>query len=80
MTALSAIDIALWDIEGKRLNQPVWRLLEGPLQSSLRAYYTHWHASLEGSNRTPERFAAVDRKVEAVDRRQRSAPLATDQP
>ena len=31
MTALSAIDIALWDIEGKRLNLPVWRLLQGPL-------------------------------------------------
>jgi len=63
MTALSAIDIALWDIEGKRLNQPVWRLLEGPLQSSLRAYYTHWHASLEGSNRTPERFGAWARET-----------------
>lgn len=28
MTALSAMDIALWDIEGKRLNLPVWRLLQ----------------------------------------------------
>ena len=25
MTALSAIDLALWDIEGKRLGVPVWR-------------------------------------------------------
>jgi L-rhamnonate dehydratase len=27
--ALSAVDIALWDIKGKALRQPVWRLLGG---------------------------------------------------
>lgn len=27
--AISAIDIALWDLAGKRLNQPVWRLIGG---------------------------------------------------
>ena len=27
--ALSAIDIALWDIRGKALNEPVWRLMGG---------------------------------------------------
>jgi len=65
MTALSAIDIALWDIEGKRLNLPVWRLLEGPLEPRLRAYYTHWNASLEGANRTPARFAEWARETRA---------------
>lgn len=29
MHAISAIDIALWDIKGKALGQPVWRLLGG---------------------------------------------------
>jgi galactonate dehydratase len=65
MTALSAIDIALWDIEGKRLNLPVWRLLQGPLQPRLRAYYTHWNASLEGAKRTPEHFAEWARETRA---------------
>src|SRR5260370_18319322 len=29
MSAVSGIEIALWDILGKYLNQPVWRLLGG---------------------------------------------------
>ena len=29
LLALSAIDIALWDIKGKALEQPIWRLLGG---------------------------------------------------
>jgi L-alanine-DL-glutamate epimerase-like enolase superfamily enzyme len=32
MLAFSAIDIALWDIRGKALNQPVWKLLGGGRQ------------------------------------------------
>src|SRR5215471_15214304 len=27
--ALSAVDVALWDIKGKALGQPVWRLIGG---------------------------------------------------
>lgn len=46
-TALSAVDIALWDIAGKRLNMPVWQLLGGRLQEKSRVYYTHWSASIE---------------------------------
>lgn len=40
-TALSAVDIALWDLEGKRLGLPVSRLMGGPLHTSLRAYHSH---------------------------------------
>jgi L-alanine-DL-glutamate epimerase-like enolase superfamily enzyme len=36
--AMSGIDIALWDIKGKALGQPVSRLLGGPHQPSVRAY------------------------------------------
>jgi galactonate dehydratase len=55
MSALSAVDIALWDLEAKRLGVPLWQLLGGRLREQSRIYYTHWGASLE-SHRTPEAF------------------------
>ncbi|WP_080507470.1 mandelate racemase/muconate lactonizing enzyme family protein [Bryobacter aggregatus] len=63
MTALSAIDIALWDIEGKRLGVPVWRLLGGNNQKPMRVYWSHWSANL--SPRTPETIAELARKTVA---------------
>lgn len=38
-SAVSAIDIALWDIKGKHLHMPVWRLLGGARQT-VPAYIT----------------------------------------
>jgi L-alanine-DL-glutamate epimerase-like enolase superfamily enzyme len=35
---MSAIDIACWDIRGKALGVPVWRLLGGKTRSKLRTY------------------------------------------
>ena len=55
MSALSAVDIALWDLEAKRVGVPLWRLLGGRLRTKSRVYYTHWGASLE-DRRTPEAF------------------------
>jgi len=37
MSALSAIDQALWDIKGKRLGAPVWDLLGGKVRNKVRA-------------------------------------------
>ena len=54
LSALSAVDIALWDLAGKRLGQNVSRLLGGPLHPEMRAYYTHWSANLK--DRTPAAF------------------------
>ena len=40
VTALSGIDVALWDIKGKALGQPVSVLLGGRFRDSVRAYAT----------------------------------------
>lgn len=36
--AMSGIDIALWDIKGKALGQPVWKLLGGGFHQKIRTY------------------------------------------
>jgi len=61
-TALAALDIALWDLEGKRLGVPVARLLGGAMRTSLRGYASHWLAGA----RTPQ--DAFDGAREAVRR------------
>jgi L-alanine-DL-glutamate epimerase-like enolase superfamily enzyme len=38
VSALSGIDIALWDLLGKALGQPVWRLLGGRFRDRIPAY------------------------------------------
>ncbi len=50
MMAISSIDIALWDIKGKALGQPVYKLLGGPVQDKIPAY-----ASALGSSIEPEK-------------------------
>lgn len=38
MSAISAIDIALWDIKGKKLGVPVYELLGGKVRDKVRVY------------------------------------------
>lgn len=38
LRALSAVDVALWDLAGQLVNQPVWRLLGGPVRESIPVY------------------------------------------
>jgi D-galactarolactone cycloisomerase len=38
LMALSAIDMALWDLRGRALGQPIGRLLGGPLRTRVPAY------------------------------------------
>ena len=38
LRALSAIDLALWDILGQLCGQPVWRLLGGPVRNAVPVY------------------------------------------
>lgn len=38
MFAVSVVDLALWDLKGKWLGQPVWRLLGGPTRREIPCY------------------------------------------
>ena len=56
ITALSAIDLALWDLRGKAAGQPVWRLL-GASRQRLSAY-----ASMLGYSVKPTEAAKTARE------------------
>jgi len=53
MTAISGIEIALWDIVGKACGQPVYKLLGGRCHERLPAYANGWY----GGARSPEQYA-----------------------
>ena len=59
--AMSAIDIALWDILGKQLGQPIWRLLGAAEARPMRVYYSHWSQTL--NDRTPAKIEALARQT-----------------
>lgn len=40
VAAISALDIALWDIKGKAMNQPVFMLMGGRTKSHIETYYS----------------------------------------
>jgi len=61
MTAISGVEIALWDLVGKACGQPVFKLLGGRCQQSLPAYANGWY----GGASTPEDFAERARDVVA---------------
>lgn len=63
MTALASIDIALWDIAGKLLGEPIWRLLGTAEARPQRVYYSHWSQELEP--RTPERLRDLAARTKA---------------
>ena len=61
MTAISGVEIALWDIIGKATNQPVYRLLGGRCHARIPAYANGWY----GGARTPADYAGRAREAVA---------------
>lgn len=59
MTTIALIEIACWDIMGKALNQPVYRLLGGNVRDRIKAYANGWYTV----ERTPQEFHAAAKKV-----------------
>jgi galactonate dehydratase len=62
MTAISGVEIAMWDIIGKACRQPVYQLLGGRCHPRLPAYANGWY----GGARTPQDYA--QRARDAVSR------------
>ncbi len=54
MTGVSPIDCALWDLKGKALGQPIYRLLGGPTRPAVPAY-----ASMLGYSIDPDEAVSV---------------------
>lgn len=58
-TGISLVEIACWDIVGKMLNQPVYRLLGGKCRDKIKAYANGWYTV----ERTTEEFYKAAKKV-----------------
>src|ERR1700736_5294826 len=64
--ALAALDIALWDLKGKFLGQPIYKLLGGAWRTSLPFY-----ASIGNNN-----ARSVDEVLRVVEQRLKDKPSA----
>ena len=61
MSAIATVEMACWDIIGKSLGQPVYKLLGGSVRDRIKAYANGWYTV----ERTPEEFHAAALKVTA---------------
>ncbi|WP_394836603.1 mandelate racemase/muconate lactonizing enzyme family protein [Pendulispora rubella] len=59
MSALAILEIACWDIQGKALGLPVYKLLGGAVRDKIKAYANGWYQV----ERTPEQFHAAAKRV-----------------
>ena len=59
MTGLAVIEMACWDIMGKALGQPVYRLLGGAVRERIKAYANGWYTV----ERTPAEFHAAAQRA-----------------
>jgi galactonate dehydratase len=61
MSGIACVEMACWDIVGKALDQPVYRLLGGKVRDRIKAYANGWYTV----ERTPEEFHAAAKRVVA---------------
>ena len=59
MTAISSIEIALWDLVGKACGQPIYKLLGGRCHDRLPAYANGWY----GGAQTVEQYSRAAGEV-----------------
>jgi L-alanine-DL-glutamate epimerase-like enolase superfamily enzyme len=60
-TAVSAIEMALWDIAGKALGAPVYKLLGGKIRDKVQVYNGNIRFKMNGTE--PEHYAEVMQKM-----------------
>jgi len=58
-SAIATVEVACWDIVGKALGQPVYKLLGGSVRDRIKAYANGWYTV----ERTPEEFHAAALRV-----------------
>ncbi len=56
---IALVEMACWDLVGKALDQPVYRLLGGAVRDRIKAYANGWYTV----ERTPQEFHAAARRV-----------------
>ena len=66
MSAVSGIEIALWDIAGKALGVPVWRLLGGRVRDKVRVYTHLGMGDMRAVYETSDEGPLVERALEVV--------------
>jgi len=68
MSAISGIEIALWDILGKHLAVPVWRLLGGKVRDKVRVYTHLGLGDMRAVYESMEEAPLVERAREVVEK------------
>jgi len=73
--AISGIEIALWDILGKSLGAPIYRLLGGRCRDSIRVYCDGF---FRGADYVPQEY--MEKAIEAVEQGFTALKMDVDEP